>query len=478
MKTWCPSFDRDEIPDAAVSAEDFFNVVSSAFDLALLVSSDGLIRAVSLQTSGESFGDLGHWKNQPIHMFLTEESIPKYESAYTILDSGQIPQKRIELNHRTNESSEFPISYTFQRFLDTDIILMLGRDLRPIAESQQQLIITQSALERSYEQQREFDTKFRILLNNSREAVVFLAVHNGQVRDINRAALSALNVTRNDILNRPFWHAFKEYDSLTLIDDLLMTSSDRHDTPLILTTASGHSELNVTADELRAAGERLLMVRLEGMKESLRASKRTPSDLTTFFQRSKDAFVLTDARGVIISANESFLELIDAVKAAMIKDRSLSDFLARGQMDLKMLLDNLRRRTPMRVYTTKLVSEFGSSVSVEITATSTDVDSASGPESGFGFILRDSRRFDAVRQSSSVSELEGSTSKLMELVGSAKLKEIVSESTSVVEKMCIETAVSLTRNNRVAAAEMLGLSRQSLYVKLRKYGLLKKDKTR
>ena len=41
--------------------------------------------------------------------------------------------------------------------------------------------------------------------------------------------------------------------------------------------------------------------------------------------------------------------------------------------------------------------------------------------------------------------------------------------------MCIETAVNLTRNNRVAEAEMLGLSRQSLYVKLRKYGLLNKD---
>ena len=63
----------------------------------------------------------------------------------------------------------------------------------------------------------------------------------------------------------------------------------------------------------------------------------------------------------------------------------------------------------------------------------------------------------------------------MELVGSASLKEIVAETTDVVEKMCIETAVNLTRNNRVAAAEMLGLSRQSLYVKLRKYGLLNKD---
>ena len=38
--------------------------------------------------------------------------------------------------------------------------------------------------------------------------------------------------------------------------------------------------------------------------------------------------------------------------------------------------------------------------------------------------------------------------------------------------MCIETAIHLTNNNRAAAAEMLGLSRQSLYVKLRKHNLI------
>ena len=61
---------------------------------------------------------------------------------------------------------------------------------------------------------------------------------------------------------------------------------------------------------------------------------------------------------------------------------------------------------------------------------------------------------------------------IMDLVGSATLRDIVAQTTDVVEKMCIETAVQLTMNNRAAAAEMLGLSRQSLYVKLRKYDLL------
>jgi len=62
---------------------------------------------------------------------------------------------------------------------------------------------------------------------------------------------------------------------------------------------------------------------------------------------------------------------------------------------------------------------------------------------------------------------------VVELIGRESLRDIVAKTTDVVEKMCIETAVELTSNNRVAAAEMLGLSRQSLYVKLRKYDLLK-----
>ena len=37
--------------------------------------------------------------------------------------------------------------------------------------------------------------------------------------------------------------------------------------------------------------------------------------------------------------------------------------------------------------------------------------------------------------------------------------------------MCIEAALNLTCDNRASAADVLGLSRQSLYVKLRRFGL-------
>ncbi len=51
------------------------------------------------------------------------------------------------------------------------------------------------------------------------------------------------------------------------------------------------------------------------------------------------------------------------------------------------------------------------------------------------------------------------------------MRDIVSETTDLIERLCIEAALELTHDNRASATEMLGLSRQSLYVKLRRYGL-------
>jgi DNA-binding NtrC family response regulator len=47
----------------------------------------------------------------------------------------------------------------------------------------------------------------------------------------------------------------------------------------------------------------------------------------------------------------------------------------------------------------------------------------------------------------------------------------VREATDMIERLCIQAALEVTGDNRASAAEMLGLSRQSLYVKLRRHGL-------
>ena len=68
-------------------------------------------------------------------------------------------------------------------------------------------------------------------------------------------------------------------------------------------------------------------------------------------------------------------------------------------------------------------------------------------------------------------KLARSASELTELVGRVPMKDIVSETSDLIEQLCIETALQMTNDNRALAAQFLGLSRQNLYVKLRCYGI-------
>jgi transcriptional regulator with GAF, ATPase, and Fis domain len=64
-----------------------------------------------------------------------------------------------------------------------------------------------------------------------------------------------------------------------------------------------------------------------------------------------------------------------------------------------------------------------------------------------------------------------SVEQLTDLVGRVKLKELVRESADLIENLAIQAALELTNDNRASAAELLGLSRQSLYSKMRRFGL-------
>ena len=94
-----------------------------------------------------------------------------------------------------------------------------------------------------------------------------------------------------------------------------------------------------------------------------------------------------------------------------------------------------------------------------------------GDQPCFGFTIRNVGRRLPQDGPRSGRELPRSVEQLTELVGRVPLKDLVRETTDVIERLCIEAALELTGDNRASAAEILGLSRQSLYVKLRRYGL-------
>ena len=95
----------------------------------------------------------------------------------------------------------------------------------------------------------------------------------------------------------------------------------------------------------------------------------------------------------------------------------------------------------------------------------------SRPEPLYAFFVRDMDRRMQVAAGTTAA-VSQPFAELSQLVGRRPIKDIVGETVDTIERMCIEAALELTHNNRASAAEMLGLSRQSLYVKLRRFGIL------
>ncbi|MGY6536075.1 MAG: transcriptional regulator PpsR [Pararhodobacter sp.] len=448
-------------------------VMASVADIALLVEPSGLVRAAMAGSDSRNLSEIADWPGKTLEALTDAESAAKIARRITEIlnfkdEGAEDAVLWAELIHEQAGAEGFPVRYSLHWLPEEQAILMLGRDQRPVIEMQQQLLNAQIALERDYEAQREMDTRYRLLMDFTTDSIVIVAMNNGRIVDLNHHAAALLGAARADLLGVDFMRQFVADDG----DDMLAAIAAMQRTggePRNAETLRDSLPLRVHGRLFRAAGERLVLCRLERADHTGAAAGPLANDLDQLFYKGVDAIVFTDKDGLIVAASDAFLNITDSVGIDAVRGRSLGDFLARGAIDLKVLLENARRAGHLRSYATKLVTDFDAHVAVELSATW--LGDRSDPR--LALIIRDTSSSLSMRGDLSLGE--DNVRGVMELVGSSTLKDIVAETTNVVERICIETAIELTRNNRVAAAEMLGLSRQSLYVKLRKYGLLSRE---
>lgn len=190
--------------------------------------------------------------------------------------------------------------------------------------------------------------------------------------------------------------------------------------------------------------------------------------LRDVLQRIPDAFVVADADLRILTVNPAFVELVHLASREEAVGQSLERYLGRPQIDLRILVSQLKEHGSARNFSTVIRSRFEDQEEVEVSAVAVPGDAPL-----FGFSIRGvARRLPAMTRPE-VDPLPGARSveQLTQLIGRAPMKDIVRESTDMIERLCIEAALKLTSNNRAAAADVLGLSRQSLYSKLNRFGL-------
>jgi transcriptional regulator PpsR len=343
-------------------------------------------------------------------------------------------------------------------------LMVLGRSLQTTAQLQQRLVQAQQAMERDYWQFRDAETRYRQLFQATSEGVMVLEASTLKVLEANPAACRVLEQDDKTLVGQllPGQFGVDEAAVLTLLAGVRASGRSAE---AMATVGHDRSDVLVSASAYRQAGATQLLVRLMRRQAQAADDGAQRVGWADFIRATPDGLVMTDGNGLVLAANGAFLELAQLGAEGQVRGESLDRWLGRSGVDLSVLLSNLRQRGVVRLFATRLRGELGSTAEVEIAA----VQISESPAL-LGFTVRDvGRRLSAAPRG--LQDLPKSVDQLTELVGRVPMKDIVGETSDLIEQLCIEAALELTRGNRAAAAEMLGLSRQSLYVKLRRYGL-------
>ncbi|MEM9461613.1 MAG: transcriptional regulator PpsR [Myxococcota bacterium] len=436
-------------------------IVAAFTDLVLVVDRKGTIAEVSAGPALEAHPGWSKLAGQPWVDVMTPESRGKVEPLLHEALAGNTSRSR-EINLEVEGLGEIPFRFT-GAMLSDDRILVLGVDLRSVAQLQQRMVSAQQAMELEYERVRQSEAQYRVLFHVCREGVLIAQGPRHAVVEANPAAASLLGTTPAAIQGRPLPELF-DPSSQEILSALLVSVKSRSPAEAHLLPRRQTSEVCASATMFRQSGSVVLLLRFWPADDVAAPSERDARVLEVL-EAMPDAFVVTGEDLRILGANPSFCELVQQASEAQVTGESLERWLGRPGVDLNIIVSNLREHGQVRSFSTIVRGDFG----LEQEATVAAVSAPYGQHPCFGFTIRPSASRALGRSGSAFSPR--SAEQLQELVGRVSLKEIVQETSDLIERLCIEVALDISSNNRAAAAQLLGLSRQSLYTKLRRYGL-------
>jgi len=330
---------------------------------------------------------------------------------------------------------------------------------------QQRLLQTQQSLERDYIRLRQAEARYRLLFDMGTEPVLIVDAGTRRIREANPAAHRLLGLDDGALVGDPVTAIVAAEARDDLLGQLGAASVADDVPPLAVRLADGRGDARLSVRLFRQARAPLLIVRIEPATARA-AGDRLDSTLAEVVERMPDAFVLVDRDMVVLTVNAAFVELSGAASVDRVVGQRLGAWLGRPGIDLELIAAQLREHGSVRNVVSILRGAGGAPEEIELSG----VVAPSSDGDRYGFTIRNvGRRLREVPVG--VGDTPRSVSQLTELVGRMSLKDIVRESTDLIERLCIEAALVYTADNRASAAEILGVSRQSLYSKLHRHGL-------
>lgn len=469
-------------------------LIESSSDLALVLDGEGTILDVVTHDAELSDSAAAAWRGRHWSDTVTIESRDKVAQMLAEAEAA-VATRRRQVNHPTAGGEDLPILYSAVR-IDGDKrapaqrrFVAFGRDLRPTVALQRRLVEAQQAMERDYWRFREAETRYRNLFQTAPEAVLIVDGQSQKVVEANPAAEAQFANIAPRLVGALLPTLFDDAAAEALQSLLAAARTVGRREPLRLRLADRRSEVAASASLFRQDQAPFLLLRLLPVlavpDEPQRGRAAAPALrplagaedalLHSFLRNAPDAIVFTDHQGRVTHVNRAFAAMAQLSAEDQARGEMLDRWIGSTGVELGVLIGNLRQRGSVGLFRTTLRGEYGATIEVELSASTLDVPGAGAAQRpALAFAVRDiGRRLQGGPddQRAPTAKVSRSVGELTELVGRVPMKEIVSETTDLIERLCIETALQMTNDNRALAAQLLGLSRQSLYVKLRRFGL-------
>ena len=434
----------------------------AAADVTLIVDANGYIRDAGFRVE-ELFSAGGRgWVGQKFAETVTSECTNKVANLLEEARNGET-SRACEINHCMPHDDDTPVSYTAAKLNDNGDVIIFGQHIAEIAALQRRLMSSQLAMEREFSRLRGAESRYRAIFQLSCAPKIVVDANSLRVTDINPAASLILGKGMQRIENSKILSLFDESDA-TVLHKLMLAAIEGGSADKVKIKLKSGETLSVAATLFREDRISYLLLQLSSQESNAtwfaNASERK---VLALVEQMPDAFVITTSARQIVCCNDAFLDTFNITNTSEAIGQQLDIYFDRPNVDCNVLIANVREHNIVRRFATVMRSPHGQKENVEIAATQLEYDE----ETVLGFWIRpvSNMAMGADVQQENVSR---SNEQISNLVGHMPLKDIVRETTEMIEKLCIETALELTQNNRASAAQMLGVSRQSLYAKLGK----------
>ena len=428
-------------------------------DVTLTLDLDGIIRGATLSDAipGEQ---VQAWLGRPWSETVGAVGIDRVRNMVQDARTAGVSAFQ-QLTQRFPSGLELPMEYTTVRLGGQAGLVAVGKNLQAVAELQSRLLAAQQAREQDYWKLREIETRSRLLFDASSEAVLMVRADTLRVMEANPAAIRALGIA-------PGWEMMKEVaprDQDAFQAMLLRVRRMGRVPGIILRMGADQAQWTVKATLMAADPAPVFLLQLAPVGRTANPPPADAVQLEELIEQLPDAFVVLDRDGVIRRANRAFLDLAQAGALSRVIGERLDRWLSRPGATLPVLLSQLQQYGSVRLFGTALTGEMGTEAEIEISA----VLGAGAAAENVAVVIRDVSRRRAPRVENDPLQL--SLSDVAAQVGRTPLPALVRDTSAIIERHCIETALQLANGRRTAAAELLGLSRQSLYMKLSRYGM-------